>query len=135
MKRMTCIRCYGGLSPNFDGLVKSPSVPLEAELRFNFVVDAHLVSALHSSVFARLASESFYETIVPVTFYENINFGNSLEFWKNHVTASVGARGPERNAPEASAGLALCLDDQSLFPSEEAGAYLPRLLHGEISAS
>jgi hypothetical protein len=78
MKRMTCIRCYGGLSPNSDGLVKSPSVPLEAGLRFNFVVAAHLVSALHSSVFARLASESFYETIVPVTFYENINF----EFFK-----------------------------------------------------
>jgi hypothetical protein len=74
MKRMTCIRCYGGLSPNFDGLVKSPSVPLEAGLRFNFVVAAHLVSALHSPVFARLASESFYETIVLVTFYEIINF-------------------------------------------------------------
>jgi hypothetical protein len=51
-----------------DGLVKSPS----AALRFNFVVAAHLVSALHSSVFARLASESFYETIIPVTFYEII---------------------------------------------------------------
>jgi hypothetical protein len=53
----------------FDGLVKSPS----AALRFNFVVAAHLVSALHSSVFARLASGAFYETIVPVTFYEIIN--------------------------------------------------------------
>jgi hypothetical protein len=29
----------------------------------------------------------------------------SFEFWKNGVTASVGARGPERNAPEASVGL------------------------------
>jgi hypothetical protein len=32
------------------------------------------VSAPHSSVFARLASGAFYETIVPVTFYEIINF-------------------------------------------------------------
>jgi hypothetical protein len=57
-------------SSNFDGLVKSPS----AALRFNFVVAAHLVSALHSSVFARLASGAFYETIVRVTFYEILNF-------------------------------------------------------------
>jgi hypothetical protein len=33
-------------------------------LRFNFFVAAHLVSALHSSVFARLASGAFYEIIV-----------------------------------------------------------------------
>jgi len=33
-----------------DGFVKSPS----AALHFNFVVAAHLVSALHSSVFVRL---------------------------------------------------------------------------------
>jgi len=46
-----------------DGFVKSPS----AALRFNFVVAAHLVSARHSSVFARLASGAFYETIAPVT--------------------------------------------------------------------
>jgi hypothetical protein len=51
-----------------DGFVKSPS----AALRFNFVVAAHLVSALHSSVFARLASGAFYESIVPVTSYEII---------------------------------------------------------------
>jgi len=42
-----------------DGFVKSPS----AALRFNFVFAAHLVGALHSSVFARLASGTFYETI------------------------------------------------------------------------
>jgi hypothetical protein len=41
-------------------------------LRFNFVVAAHPLSALHSSVFARLASGAFYETIVPPTFYEMI---------------------------------------------------------------
>ena len=35
-------------------------------MRGNFIVAAHLVSALHSSVFARLASGAFYETIVPV---------------------------------------------------------------------
>ena len=57
---------------NRDGLVKSPS----AALRFNFVVAAHLVSALHSSVFARLASGAFYETIVLATFYEIINRGS-----------------------------------------------------------
>jgi len=43
------------------------------------------------------------------------------------VTASVGARGPERNAPEASAGPAFCLNDQSLFPPEEAGGIFPAL--------
>jgi hypothetical protein len=58
---------------NNDGLVKNPSVPLGAGLRFNFVVAAHLVSALHISVFARLASGAFYETIVLVTFYGIIN--------------------------------------------------------------
>jgi len=51
-----------------DGFVKSPS----AALRFNFVVAAHLGSALHSSVFARLASGAFYKTIV-LTFYEIIS--------------------------------------------------------------
>jgi len=51
-----------------DGFVKS----LSAALRFNFVVAAHLVSALHSSVFARLASGAFYETIRVATFYEVI---------------------------------------------------------------
>jgi hypothetical protein len=51
-----------------DGLVKSPA----AALRFNFVVAAHLASALPSSVFARLASRAFCETIIPVTFYEII---------------------------------------------------------------
>jgi len=57
--------------PIIDGLVKSPS----AALRFNFVVAAHPVSALHSSVFARLASGAFYETIVFATFYEIIFIG------------------------------------------------------------
>jgi hypothetical protein len=51
-----------------DGPVKSPS----AALRFTFVVAAHLGGALHSSVFARLASGAFYQTIVLVTFYEII---------------------------------------------------------------
>jgi hypothetical protein len=61
-----------------DGFVKSPS----AALRFNFVVAAHFVSALHSSVFTRLASGAFYETIVLVTFCEIINFG-----WNGKFTA------------------------------------------------
>jgi len=51
---------------NIDRFVKSPS----AALRFNFVVAAHLVSALHSSVFARLASGAFYDTLVLMAFYE-----------------------------------------------------------------
>jgi hypothetical protein len=42
---------------NFDGFVKSPS----AALRFKFVVAAP--KGPHSSVFARLASGAFYETI------------------------------------------------------------------------
>jgi len=41
-------------------------------LRFNFVVAAHLVSAHHSSVLARLASGAFYETIVLAAFCEII---------------------------------------------------------------
>jgi hypothetical protein len=57
-----------------DGLVKSPS----AALRFSFVVAAHLASALHSSVFARLASGSFCETIVLVTFHEIITLETPL---------------------------------------------------------
>jgi hypothetical protein len=34
----------------------------------------------------------------------------------NGATASVGARGPERNAPEASVGSALGHGDKTLFP-------------------
>jgi len=41
------------------------------------------------------------------------------------VTASVGAQGPPWAAPEASAGLAFCLEDQSLFPPERAGGIFP----------
>jgi len=48
-----------------DGLIKSPS----AALRFNFVVAAHLVIALHSAFFARLASGAIYETMILVPFY------------------------------------------------------------------
>jgi hypothetical protein len=48
------------MAASLDGLVKSPS----AALRFNFVAAAHLVSALPSSVFARLASGAFYEIIL-----------------------------------------------------------------------
>ena len=35
------------------------------------------------------------------------------------------ARGPERNAPEASVGLALGHGDKTLFPTEEAGGIFP----------
>jgi hypothetical protein len=61
--------CWIKESAKFDGFVKSPS----AALPFNFVVAAHLVSALHSSVFVRLAAGAFYETIVATTFFEIIN--------------------------------------------------------------
>jgi hypothetical protein len=61
------------------------------------------------------------ETIVPLTFDEIIKFRISLESGKNGVSASVGARGPERNAPEASVGFPLIPEDKSLFPPEEAG--------------
>ena len=53
---------------------------------------------------------------------------------KNRVTASVGARGPERNAPEASVGLSLGHGVQNLFPTEEAGGYLPCPIYEEINA-
>ena len=42
------------------------------------------------------------------------------------MTASVGARGPGRNAPEASVGFPLA--------SGGGGAYFPRPIYGEISA-
>ena len=57
------------VSSNIDDLVKSPS----AALRFTFVVVAYLVSAPHSSGFARLASGAFYFAIQILTFYEIIN--------------------------------------------------------------
>jgi hypothetical protein len=46
------------IAGNLDGFVKSPS----AALRCNFVVVAP--KGPHSSIFARLASGAFYETIV-----------------------------------------------------------------------
>ena len=60
---------YGPQNP--DGFEKSPS----AALRFTFVVAAYLASTPHSSGFARLASGAFYESKIPVTFYEIINPG------------------------------------------------------------
>jgi len=47
-------------------------------LPFNFVVAAHLVSALPSSVFVRLASGAFYKTIILMTFCEIIKWDNPL---------------------------------------------------------
>jgi len=54
---------------------------------------------------------------------KNIN----LEFGKNGGNASVWARGPGRNAPEASAGLPLGPKDRGPFPQEEAGGIFPAL--------
>ena len=73
---------------NVDGLLKSPS----AALRFNFVVAANPVSALHSSVFARLASGAFYETIVWMTFYEIINVGSGTDKGKNRKSPADGVQ-------------------------------------------
>ena len=56
---------------------------------------------------------------------ECICYGISLEFWENGVTAPVWARGPDRNAPEASVGLPLGHGDQSLIPPERAGGLFP----------
>jgi hypothetical protein len=44
------------------------------------------ISAPHFSVFARLASGAFYETIVPMTFWEIINFSFTPEI---SLTASL----------------------------------------------
>ena len=44
---------------------------------------------------------------------------------KKGVAASVGARGPGRNAPEASVGFPLAPEDKSSFPPEEAGGIFP----------
>ena len=55
---------------NFDGLVKKSICGVALQLRHCGAP----VSAPHSSVFARLASGAFYETIVLLTFYEIINF-------------------------------------------------------------
>jgi hypothetical protein len=63
----------GRQKTNEDGFVKSPSVPLRAELRFNFVVAAHPYSAAHSSNFARFAWGALCETIVRVAFDRIIN--------------------------------------------------------------
>jgi hypothetical protein len=52
------------LAVKFDGLVKSPSAALQLRRC------GARVSAPHSSVFARLASGAFYETIDLQTFYE-----------------------------------------------------------------
>ena len=46
---------------------------------------------------------------------------------KNGATTPVGARGPERNAPEASVGFPLRHEDKSLPPTEEAGGIIPAL--------
>ena len=88
---------------SFDGLVKSPP----AALRCNFVVAAHLASAIHSSVFARLACRGelhspimgvrldapTIETIVLVIFYEIIEIYselNSLAFAFEKISANGG---------------------------------------------
>ena len=63
---------------NFDGFVKSPSVLLRAGLRFMRSLRGKAHQGPHSSVFARLASGAFYETIVWLSFYEIIKFNNAV---------------------------------------------------------
>jgi len=64
-----------------DGFVKSPS----AALRFNFVVAAP--KGPHCSVFARLASGAFYETIGWGIFYESIK----IRYLKNNEGKKSGS--------------------------------------------
>jgi hypothetical protein len=49
------------------------------------------VSALHSSVFARLASGAFYKTIVPAIFCEIIFFDDSIKFVSGEPRIGSGA--------------------------------------------
>jgi len=46
-------------------------------------------------------------------------------FGRSFAIISVRARGLEGNAPEASAGLSLGIEDQSLFPPAGAGPVFP----------
>jgi hypothetical protein len=48
-----------------------------------------------------------------------------FRFLKNGLTGFVGARGPERDAPEASADFSLGHEDKRLSPPEEAGRIFP----------
>ena len=57
-----------------------------------------------------------------------------LRVLKNYVPAPVGARGLERNAPEASAGRYPGCGDKCLSPPEEAVASLSRPHHTDFSA-
>ena len=46
----------------------------------------------HPSVFARLASGAFYETIVPLTFYEISNFLGPSKSFRRRISARMGTR-------------------------------------------
>ena len=68
-------------------------------------------------------------TSCPVSFFAPFfivfEFLYHFKVLKNRVSASFGARGPERNAPEASAGLPLVLEDQNVIPPDGAGGIFP----------
>jgi len=85
---------FGGNS-NFDGFVKSPSVPLGAGLRFNFVVavpEGRGPSGTSLLSFCApcpaCGGRAFYEVFPLQTFYEIISFKCSL-FAKGEMTATL----------------------------------------------
>jgi hypothetical protein len=77
------------------------------------------------NIFAVLEAQKLLNSVDKYFFAQNQILCISLEFWKNGGNASVWARGPGRNAPEASVGMPLISEDQSLFPPEEAGGIFP----------
>ena len=77
------------------------------------------------NIFTVLEAQKLLNWMDKYFFAQNQILCFSLEFWKNGGNASVWARGPGRNAPEASVGLPLISEDQSLFPPEEAEVFSP----------
>jgi hypothetical protein len=84
------------VSSNFDGLVKSPSVPLGAGLPFNFVVAEGRGGSPSrprsgnpaGCPYHWICAPCIVETVVPVTFYEIINFESGLKIYMLKKRAS-----------------------------------------------
>jgi len=75
-----------------DGFVKSPSVRLR-RIVLQLRRCSATVSAPHSSIFARLASGAFYETIVTVNFFEIMKVDDLVKSRKSRH--SCESRSPE----------------------------------------
>jgi len=73
----------------------------------------------------------FFPPVLPLSSPSRPGFAYHFEFMyqfrilKKWHNASVWVRGPGRNAPEASVGLPLVSEDESLFPPKEAGSIFP----------